>query len=179
MSKHEAFSDEFIRYDWTRAWQRGCDMALEQSRRGDEITELSVMWALMCEAAKVSKFMANPPRAGFPAKSAMPDAPDDVTIWHKMSAYLNGTLEEMPETEMRPPTPSAEEVTRAEMVIELWHKVALRDMGDWRRMRKAVYLKACGIPDRKVRSVTGYSRQRIHKAKNDAMREMVYFVARC
>ena len=102
----------------------------------------------------------------------MPDAPDDVSHWHMMMAYIKGQVENAPEDRPTPPTPSAEQISRAEVILHIWHHYALRKKGARHRMKKAVYLKACGVADRKVRSVTGFTRQAIHSAKDEAMRDM-------
>lgn len=160
--------------DWSRVLAHGANIAVEQARTGSTFKATDAMWALLREAAQVSGIVhSNPPRTGYPVKSAMPDAAADVSTWHLMMSYINGTLEEKPEIKARPPQPSPAEITRAEAVLDLWHHAALRDMGDWKRMKKAVYLKACGVPDRKVRAVTGYTRQRLHSAKVRAMQDML------
>ena len=166
-------------YDWRRALNAGLDIAIEQVRAGQEVGDREIIWALLCEAAKVSGLTySGPPRRGMPVKSTMPDAPDEVSAWQLMSAYLRGDLEEMPTEQVTPPQPTAEQVTRAEMVLDVWHRAALIARGDWSRMRKAVYLKACGVPDRKVRAVTGFTRARIHSSKQQALDDMQEFIAR-
>lgn len=170
----------FGKIDWRRALSYGAEKAVEQARAGDDLKATDAMWALLREAAEVSRIVhSSPPHTGLPGKSAMPDAANDVSAWHLMMSYINGTLEEKPEIKARPPQPSPHEVTRAEAVLQLWHDFALRGVGDWKRMRKAVYLKACGVPDRKVRAVTGYTRQRIHSAKVRAMQDMLDAVRGC
>lgn len=160
-------------YDWKRALDHGGQLALEASRVAQDINERSIMWALLKEAAKVSAICySKTPRTGLPIKSAMPESPQDITPWQMMSAYLRGEVEEMPTGEEVRVQPNAAEITRAEMVLEVWHRSALRHKGDWSRMRKAVYLKACNVPDRKVRAVTGFTKQRIHHAKDAAMNDM-------
>lgn len=176
--KHERIGDDRLRrYDWRRAMYAGLDMAMEQVRAGQEVGDREIMWALLCEAADVSqRTYSGPPRLGLPRKSAMPDAPDEISQWQLVSAYLRGDLEEMPVEDSQPPQPDAAQITRAEMVLEVWHRAALTGYGDWRRMRKAIYMKACGMPDRKVRALTGFSRQRRHKAKQRAMDDMLEFI---
>lgn len=161
-------------FDWHRAMAAGRDMALEDARRGATPGEPEAMWALLKEAAQVSRVAYRaPPNSGWPRKSAMPDAPDDVSHWHLIAAYLAGQLDEMPTTESRPPMPSAAQISRSEAVLYLWHCHALARKGDKSRIKKAVYLKACGVPDRKIRAVTGLSRQQIHRAKIEAMDDML------
>jgi hypothetical protein len=102
----------------------------------------------------------------------MPDTPDDVTQWQLVSAYLRGEVGEMPIDESKPPMPSAEQISRAEVVLYLWHHHALPHKGDRSRMKRAIYLKACGVPERKVRAVTGMTRHAIRRARDDAMKDM-------
>ncbi len=160
-------------HDWRRTIAEGVELAKDQVRSDVTLDETHVMWALLCEAAQVSSIAySGPPRTGMPAKSALPEAPDDVTMWQRISAYLRGEVEDLPEIEARPPRPSAEQVTRSEIILEVWHRFCLQRFGERSKMKKAVYLKACGQPDRKVRAITGMTKQKIHSAKKAAMKEM-------
>lgn len=160
-------------HDWRRTIAEGVDMAKEMIRSDVTMTEAHVMWALLCEAAKVSHLVhPAPPRTGYPVKSAMPEAPDDVTQWQRISAYLRGEVGELPDIETRPPRPSVVQIDRADIILEVWHRFALANRGNRSKMKRAVYLKACGVPDRKVRAVTGMTRRQIHAAKETAMWEM-------
>ncbi|WP_171232181.1 hypothetical protein [Ruegeria sp. HKCCA4812] len=160
-------------HDWRRTIAEGVELAKGQIRSDVTMDETHVMWALLCEAAEVSKIAySGPPRTGMPSKSALPEAPDDVTQWQRISAYLRGEVEELPEIEARAPRPSAEQVTRSEIILEVWHRFCINRFGERSKMKKAVYLKACGMPDRKVRTVTGMTKQRIHSAKKEAMQDM-------
>jgi len=164
-------------YDWRRAQFQGLDMAMEQVRAGQEVGDRDIWWALFCDAVSTSAIAHKaPPWLGMPSKSTMPDSPDEVSHWQLAMAYIRGEHDEKEEIKPRPPQPSAEQVTRAEMVLTVWHLAALRDYGDWRRMRKALYLKAGGCPHRKVRAITGFSRDRAYKSKDRAMRDMLDFV---
>ena len=163
--------DMLANHDWRRTIAVGVDLAKDMIRSDVEMSERHVMWALLCHAAKVSQIAyPAPPRLGFPAKSAMPDAPDDVTQWQLIAAYLKGEVEEMPVDQSRPPMPSAEEISRADVVLHVWHRCALGDRGA--KAKRAVYLKACGVPDRKVRAVTGLKKERIRYLKDCAAQEM-------
>ena len=86
-----------------------------------------------------------PPRLGFPAKSALPDGLDEVTVWQMVRAYLKGEIENLPSSDTKPPRPTAQQVSRAEVILELWHHVALMDRGDHKRLKRGVYLKASGM----------------------------------
>ena len=166
-------------HDWRRTIAEGVEMAKDQIRSDVKMDESHVMWALLCEASKVAEqAYTAPPRSGFPTKAALPEAPADVTQWQLISAYLRGEVEEIPEADARPPRPTAEQVTRSEVILEVWHRFALNRFGERSKMKKAVYLKACGVPDRKVRAVTGMTKQRIHSAKKEAMQDMWEIVRR-
>lgn len=160
-------------HDWRRTLNEGMEMAVENARKGSDLGAAHVMWELLCEAAKTSQIAYSaPPRTGYPTKSIMPDATDDVTQWQLMSAYIKGELDETPQTESKPPMPSAEQVSRSEVILHLWHNHALTRLGEKSRMKKAIYLKACGVADRKIRAATGMHRQAIHTAKKEAMQDM-------
>ncbi len=160
-------------HDWRRTIAEGVELAKDQIRSDVTMDETHVMWALLKEAAQVSSIAYSaPPRTGLPIKSTLPEAADDVTQWQRISAYLRGEVEELPEIETRPPRPSAEQVTRSEIILEVWHRYCLSRFGERSKMKKAVYLKACEVPDRKVRAITGMTKQRIHSAKKEAMENM-------
>lgn len=176
---HDAVKKRIASYDWKRAQMIGLEMAFRDARQGQEVTDRDVWWALFREAVEVAAvaYMA-PPRSYYPARSSMPESPDEISTWAKVMAYIRGQIEDLPATEARIPSPSVEQVTRAEMVLEVWHNAALRDLGDWRRLRKALYLRAGGCPPRKIRAVTGINRQRLSDAKARAMDDMLAFVRR-
>jgi hypothetical protein len=149
-------------HNWASTIRAGADLAAQQVRSDVDVKETHVIWALLCEAAQTSsRAYSGPPRTGFPRKSIMPDAPDDVSHWHMMMAYIKGQVENAPEDRPTPPTPSAEQISRAEVILHIWHHYALRKKGARHRMKKAVYLKACGVADRKVRI-----RHRLHPASH-------------
>ena len=85
-----------------------------------------------------------------------------------VSAYLRGEIENLPSTETKAPRPTAKQVTRAEVILELWHHVALADKGDRKRLKQAVYLKASGMRPRAVRDKTGLNYQQLWRAQKDA-----------
>ena len=105
-------------------------------------------------------------------KSALPDGVDDVTVWQMVSAYLRGEVENLPSSDTKAPRPTAKQITRAEVMLELWHKVALNDKGDRKRLKRAVYLKASGMRPRVVRSKTGLNYQQLWKAQKDACSDL-------
>ena len=107
-----------------------------------------------------------------PKLSALPDGADEVTVWQMVSAYLRGEVENLPSSDTKAPRPTAKQITRAEVVLELWHKVALNDKGDRKRLKRAVYLKASGMRPRAVRSKTGLNYQQLWKAQKDACSDL-------
>ncbi|GGX63173.1 hypothetical protein GCM10007385_35380 [Tateyamaria omphalii] len=170
---------DIIALDWVRARKTGEDLARQQIRRGDPLDDRAIMWALLCDAVSVASVAyRGPPFQNWPGKSAMPEGIDEVTVWHKVAAYLRGELEEMPEVESRQPMPDAWSVTRSEAVLALYHRHALVDKGDWADIRKAVFLRASGLSDKRVRLVTGFSRDRIKYSKRQAVDDMIAMV-RC
>lgn len=163
-----------IAYDWTRAIRDAEIAAVENARRGTIPKPEHVMWEMLREAARVSRIAYSaPPRTGYPVKSTMPDGPEEFSMWQRMSAYLRGEIGEVDVDCARPPQPSADQISRADAVLHLWHNHALIRKGARSRIKRAVYLKACDVPDRKVRAVTGLSREAIHRAKHEAMRDML------
>ena len=131
------------------------------------------MWELLKEAATVSRIAySSPPRLGLPAKSALPDGVDEVTVWQMIRAYLRGEVENIPPSDTKAPRPTAKQITRAEVMLELWHKVALNDKGDRKRLKRAVYLKASGMRPRVVRTKTGLNYQQLWKAQKDACSDL-------
>lgn len=148
-------------------------MAVENTRADVKLDARHVMWELLCEAARVSKLAYRaPPHVGYPVKSSLPDAPPDFTMWQRIAAYLRGEIEEVDEGDVSPPRPSIDQVSRADAVLHLWHAYALKRKGDAPRIKKAVYLKACGVADRRVRAITGMTKQAIHAAKMEGMQDM-------
>lgn len=161
------------RHNWPATIKAGVEMAGEQVRSDVAVKETHVMWALLKEAAMVSSIAYRaPPRSGWPQKSTLPDAPDDVSQWQMMMAYIRGQVEDAPAVESRPPQPSLEQITRADIILHIWHNHALKRKGERSKIKRAVYLKACGVADRKVRAVTGMTKQAIHAAKEEAMADM-------
>ena len=158
---------------WQKAWRVGRQIAGDYTRANAKIDDAAIMWALLCEAVRTARSFPAPPRNGYPAKSAMPDAPDEVTMWHRIAAYIAGELEELPETDSRPPMPSADAISRADAVLHVFHHGVT--LGP--KKKRAVYLAASGIPPRIVHAKTGYSREDVKTAKRRALGEMVGFIA--
>lgn len=167
------------RHDWSRSLRWAEVAAVENARIGSAVGPVQVMWELLRDAARVSALAYPAERVrGYPSRSSLPEMPSDVTAWQMMAAYLRGEVEEMPVSECRPPMPSAEQISRADAVLDVWHRHALGRLGDAPRIKRAVYLRACGVPPRKIRSITGIERQALHRAKDEAMTDMWQAVRR-
>jgi len=160
-------------HDWRTTVRDGTQMAQQNAKRGVVVDGTHIVWELLKEAATVSRIAySSPPRTGLPMKSALPDGVDEVTVWQMISAYLRGEVENLPSSDTKAPRPTAKQITRAEVMLELWHKVALNDKGDRKRLKHAVYLKASGMRPRVVRSKTGLNYQQLWKAQKDACSDL-------
>lgn len=160
--------------DWPRAFRAGADMVADHYRSGTAITNEAIIWALLCDAASVSAIAGSrPPYQGYPTKSAMPDAPDEISMWQRLAAYMRGEIDELPETESRPPRPSAEAISRSDAVLHVWHSHVT--LG--RDKKRAVYIRACGGKPGLVRRITGMDITAQKAAKRRAIREMADFIA--
>lgn len=165
-------------YDWRRALNHAVNLAVENKRKGYDIRDEDLAWELLREAAKVSAIAySGPPRSGMPTKSTMPDAPDEVTWWQISSAYIRGDLDEIPEARARQPQPTSEQITRASMVLDVWHFKAMPERQGSKR-KAAVYMKACGAPDRKITAVMGpeFTRHKLRAYKDECAQDMARFM---
>jgi hypothetical protein len=135
----------------------------------------AVMWGLLCHAVRVSERADGPlPWRGYPAAS--PGAwlaPDEVTWWQRVAAALRGETDGVVEDDNRPPPPERIEILLRDELLQIWHGHALRGLGDWRRLRKAVYALACGAPPRRVQQETGLSRDRLRHARDRAVADLL------
>jgi len=156
-------------FDWTRALKAGEELAREDRRIGN--TPEGAMWALLRDAFRVSRFYSGPPRSYYPQKSSMPDAPDEVTHFQKVAAWLRGELEDEPEWEPSPVWPSAEECTRAQHVLDLFHAVTSA-WGTNSTRRRSVAALAMGLRRDAVMHRYGLTRREIELARTRATSEM-------
>lgn len=160
---------------WNQVWRLGESLVVNYVHGNTAQDDKATMWALLCHATRVSRAAyRGPPRSGYPAASmgaAM--TAEDVSDWHKAAAYLRGELDKLEVGPSRPAAPSALEVTACDMVLELYHAHALKKIGDWKRMRAAIYMRACGAPPRAVVSATGVGRHRLRHAQDMAMADML------
>lgn len=159
-------------FDWQRALRKGEVMAVENARADQKLGPEHVMWELFREACRVSRSYSGPPRLGYPSKSSLPEAPSERSAWAQAMDYLRGEIEEMPDQGVAMVRPSADEITRSEHVLFLWHQFALKSKGKRRMLRKAVYCMGCGLSYRVIRSRTGISRASLYRARDEAMRDI-------
>jgi hypothetical protein len=161
-------------FDWRRALVHGVDLVAQNNPPDAEWHTWQAMWELLREAAETSKIAyAAPPRSGYPAKSLMPDATDDITYWQRMAGYVRGELEDAPTDRPRPPMPSAAAVSRCDAVLYAWHHGTPRVPIKFKR---PIYMRACGVPPRKIRAVTGISKDQLQYQREKAMVAMLRFV---
>ena len=160
-------------HNWRKTMLVAHDQAIEDLRLNATLEDYHLAWALLKEAAKVSRVAYSaPPASGYPTSSSMPDSVDDVTQWQMISAYLQGQLSSLPEIKSRPPKPSAEEVDRAALILHLWHHYALARKGDKSRMKKAVYMKASGIRPKRISAITGMTVPQLARARIEASEDI-------
>lgn len=161
-----------IAFDWGKTLRHGEVAAVDAARADQHVGPEDVIWALFREACQVSKSYAGPPRLGYPGKSSLPEPPEEITAWQRMAAYLRGEVDEIPESDISAPRPTAAQISRADHVLAIWHGHALARKGDRKKLRKAVYALACGLPYRAIRDRTGIARASLYRAKDQAMADM-------
>ena len=160
-------------FDWRKALFHGVTLAGENHREYDTGEAWTAMWELLCEAARVSRAFDAPPHTGYPAKSSLPDAPEEMTPWQRQMAYLRGELDEVPVDEPQPPAPTASEVTRAEAVLELWHAHALWRGAHPHPAKRHIYRLAEGASIGSVMRRTGLARHQVLAMKRRAAEQML------
>ena len=161
-------------HDWSKTLRDAENAAKDNKKADATLKDHHIGWELLREAAHVSRMAyPAPPRSGWPTTSSLPDAPDDITMWQLMSAYLKGDLESLPSSETKPSRPSAEQIDRAEVVLHLWHHHALIRKGDKSRIKSAVYLKALGLNTLKIAGITGLTVRQIRSAQVEAAQDIV------
>lgn len=167
--KHQAI------FDWDRAWRTGHRLASLDLREGQMVDDARIMWALLVEAARVSRTFRAPPRTGYPSQSVMPEAPDEISQWALEMAYYrdDDARKEIDPPKNRPPLPSAAAISRTDAVLSIWHAHALVGVANWKAKRDAVYAKACRVPDRVITGRTGLIRSAVNHAKDRAVRDML------
>ena len=162
-------------HDWPRTLREAEQLALDNIKADAKVSAKHLGWELLREAARVSRISyPAPPRTGFPTSSSLPDAPDDVTQWQLLSAYLKGELETLPSSDMKPSRPSAEQIDRADLILHLWHHHALARVGDKSRLKRGVYLKANGMHPQKISHILGINSRQLKRAQDEASLDIVY-----
>lgn len=161
-------------FDAGRYFDRGIRLMVETADAREKQDKPGVMWALLREAAQVSRSWTAPPRTTLPAKSAIPEGPDTVTEWQR-AVFAFEEKETVTQMYGRRPKPqwTAEQHTHAEVTLGLFHGAALMLSGDRKRLRAAVYAYALGVPPRKIRAFTGLSRFQLQRAKDRACADML------
>lgn len=164
-------------HDWRTTLKDGEELAKNNIRSDKPVTMARIAWELLREAAFVSRVSYTaPPRSGFPGRSAMPESTDEVTYWQLISAFLRGELDQLPEDTTKPPRPTSVQIDRADVILDLWHQVALRTHGDYRRLRSAVYLMAAGVKPQRICADHGLNYKRLNAAKVTASEEMAQMI---
>lgn len=156
-------------------WAVQEDLAGRYAHGNAVLDERAVVWGMLCHAVRVSAVADRPPpRSGYPAAS--PGAwlaPDEITWWQRVAAVLRGETDDVAVAAAAvDPAPGAVEILLRDEILDLWHRHALRGMGDWRRLRRAVYALACGVPPRRVQEETGLTRDRLRHARERAVDDL-------
>ena len=161
-------------FDWRRTLLHGVTLAAEDRDFADEDpASWQAVWCLLKEAAQVSRSFDGPPRSDYPEKAIWPDAPDEVTHYQRMAAYLRGEVDEAPSDEPLPPIPSAAEVTRADMVLDAWHRWALRRGGHPHPHKRHIYRLASGATLGTVCRLCGEKLGYVLQMRRDASVQML------
>lgn len=164
-------------HDWHITLKDGEELARKNIRSDKPVTMPRIAWELLREAAFVSRVSyAAPPRSGFPSRSAMPESVDEVTHWALISAFLRGELDTLPEDSSKAPRPSSVQIDRADVILDLWHQVALVHLGDKKRLRRAVYEMALGLKSQKICAAHGINYKRLSAAKVTASEDMAQMI---
>lgn len=159
---------------YERIIRHGEEIAPEYKWGGGTIKSRDVSWALFCEAIKVARTWPSPPRSGFPAKSGLPDAPDDVSYFVKLQLALKtgDSLDDVGFSQAPRFMPSALDQTRAEIVLDAFHDRCLQ-VGDRKRLRSGVVALASGVKPIRVRNFTGLANGRLTRAKTRMCDELL------
>ena len=166
-------------HNWNKTLRDGETLALDNKKADAVLKDHHIAWELLKEAAKVSRLTYSaPPRTGFPSTSSLPDAPDDVTQWQLMSAYLRGDIESLPSSQTKDSRPSSEQIDRSELILYFWHHHALIRKGDRSRIKRAVYLKANGVKTQRIGAVTGLTTKQILSAQTEAAEDIIQHIYR-
>lgn len=157
-----------------RAWRLGIELAPQYLRRGETVTDRTIMWALFVFSHEtLERAYSKPPLSSFPTRAMWPEYQDETTWRAKMAEYLRGERPDIDEEGGKPPMPPASEITIAEWVMHLYHATALHGARDWHRRRRALILYASGRPPRVVAVKTGISPTELKRSRWRAMDDML------
>lgn len=156
-------------------WAERQNLAARYAHGNARIDDLAVMWGMLCHAARVSAVVDRPPpRQGYP--SASPGAwltADEITAWQKMAAYIRGEVEEVDNAAPPRWSPAVWEIALRDAVLDVYFRHALRGIGDWWRLQRAVYALAAGMKPGRVTRATGINRHRLRHARQRAVADML------
>ena len=148
------------------------EMAEPHVRRNAKIREIDLMWGAFVEAVMTARKLPSPPNTRGPSKSAMPESPDEITWWDIQLALVKGVIEEEPE-QRATLMPTAAQITRHDVVMDLYHKTAFRGRHDWKRRREALWRYAGGWKAGRVRREYGFPAMALSRMKSEAMLSMI------
>lgn len=153
---------------------RGLRLLVAETGENDRREPKDMIWHMLRQAAAVSRSFPPPPRTDHPSKSAMPDAPDDVTYWQRqVEAFAQKTtMQALYGTRPRIQY-SATQVSDAELTLRLFHRYALHGRGKRRELMRAVYAYAAGMRAAAVRQNFGLSRYSLMRRVDQACEDML------
>jgi hypothetical protein len=160
-------------FEWRPALLHGIRLAADNHLDFADAAPWQAMWCLLCEAAEVSRNYDSVPRRGYPSKAIWPDVPSERTWWQEQMEYLRGESLELPDEEPTPPTPSHVEVTRADAVLDLWHRHALRRGDNPHPNKKHIWSLAEGAPIGLVIRNSGMKRDEVLAMRAKAATQML------
>ena len=161
-------------HNWEHSIADGYDLAADNMRAGTKITDEHAIWHLLCEAAMVARLaFPGERRLDYPSRASGPVVEAGGSWFEAMLGYLRGDLDDAPATATRPPKPSAAQITRAELMLDLWHASALPRTSQRRRLMRALYAKASGTPTAVVIRLYGVPRQWLETCRDKASRDML------
>lgn len=162
--------------DLNRLAAEGLELAFDSGV--DFYDPAEIAWALTRNAARVISTWDRPGPAGYPQRSPMPDP---VRPRREIREVERERFFErvQVETEVRW-TPSAREHDRADELSYLWHPQNFVGMSrDPQASCRAVWLKAAGVSDRRIRAITDVSRTRAYDFRRRACLSIGRFLIPC
>ena len=148
-------------------------IAEPRNRQTKVVDDVDLMWALVCEAANTDKQLPGPPAQGYGSTSAGFVQTDEISPWEKVSAYLRGETEEIPETEGIDPKAPAAQISRAEIITEAFHSYTFTGKARKPERRGALWMLASGTSSKAIQRASGWSGYQIREMKTEAMRDLM------